>query len=436
VAVSTLALHDALAGIAGREHVLRDASALAPYAVDGLVPAAVVRPDRPEQVSRALALCAAERLAVVPRGAGTSLGLGNPPRRLDVVLELSRLRTVREYVPEDMVATVEAGVTLDALGAHLAPHRQMLALDPPGGGARSVGGVLATHASGPLRFRYGTGRDLLLGARFVQADGTLTWGGAKVVKSVTGYDVPKLLVGSLGTLGVLVEATVRLHPVPPASRSWQLGFPSPDAAAGFLAALLDSPIQPDRAALLDASGLRRVGLSVEPLAVLLSISSVAEAVDAQGQALERLAAEHRGRSAPLAESAWPGLGLAVSGPILLRAAGEPRRLLHWVAQAQAAASRVGVEMALLAQPGHGVLQVSIWGVPHSTRAVDDLVLPLRRALEADGGSLILERAPVWLKNQCEAWGSIHQEILKIMNRIKGEFDPHGLLSPGRFVGGL
>jgi glycolate oxidase FAD binding subunit len=396
----------------------------------------VIRPDHAEQVSRVLALCAAQRLAVVPRGAGTSQGLGNPPRRLDVVLELSRLASVREYVPEDMVVTVEAGVTLDALAAHLAPHRQMLALDPPGGGSRSVGGVLATHASGPLRFRYGTGRDLLLGARFVQADGTLTWGGAKVVKSVTGYDVPKLLVGSLGTLGVVVEATLRLHPLPPASRSWRLGFPSHDAASGFLAALLDSPLQPERAALVDGAGLRRVGLTVDPIAMLLSISSVAEAVEVQGQALERLAVEYQGRSEPLTETAWVGLGLAVTGPVLLRAACEPSRLLYWVAQAQAAAIRVGVETALLAQPGNGVLQVSIWGAQDPTRIVNDLVLPLRWALEAAGGSLVVERAPVQMKSQCEVWGAIQPEILAIMERIKSEFDPHGLLSPGRFVGGL
>jgi glycolate dehydrogenase FAD-binding subunit len=436
MAVSAPALHDALADIAGREHVLGDAAALAPYAVDGMVPGVVIRPDRAEQVSRVLALCAAERLAVVPRGAGTSQGLGNPPRRLDVILELSRLAAVREYVPEDMVATVEAGVSLDALAAHLAPHRQMLALDPPGGGSRSVGGVLATHASGPLRFRYGTGRDLLLGARFVQADGTLTWGGAKVVKSVTGYDVPKLLVGSLGTLGVLVEATVRLHPVPPASRSWQLGFPAPDAAAGFLAALLDSPIQPDRAVLVDAAGLRRVGLSVDPLAVLLSISSVPEAVDAQGQTLERLAAEHRGRSTPLAESTWPRLGLALNGPTLLRAAGEPRRLLHWTGEAQAAATRAGAGISVLAQPGHGVLQASFAPSQDPARIARDLVLPLRRALEAEGGSLVIERGPVDLKSQCDVWGDIRPEILAITRRIKTEFDPYGLLSPGRFVGGL
>jgi glycolate oxidase FAD binding subunit len=261
VAVSAPALHDALLDIAGAAHVLRDPGALAPYAVDGVVPSAVVRPGSADEVSRVLALATAEKLGVIPRGAGTGQGLGNPPRRLDVVLELGRLTAVRDYVPEDMVATVEAGLTLGALAAQLASHRQMLALDPPGGEPRTIGGVLATHASGPRRFRYGTGRDLLLGARFVQADGTITWGGAKVVKSVTGYDVPKLLVGSLGTLGVLVEATLRLHPMPPESRSWQLGFSSAEAARDFLSALLDSPLQPDRVALLDVGALRSVGLT-------------------------------------------------------------------------------------------------------------------------------------------------------------------------------
>jgi glycolate oxidase FAD binding subunit len=436
VAVSAGAVHEALADIAGREHCLREASALARYAVDGVIPSLVVRPATADEVSRVVALCAAERLAIAPRGSGSSTGLGNPPRRLDVVLELRRLRAVREYVPEDMVATVEAGATLDALAAHFAPHRQALTLDPPGGGARTVGGVLATHASGPLRFRYGTGRDLLLGARFVQADGTLTWGGAKVVKSVTGYDVPKLLVGSLGTLGVLVEATLRLYPMPPASRTWRLGFPSRAGAEAFLAALLDSPLQPDRAALLDAAALRRSGLAVDPIGLLLSISSAAEAVEHQGQALGRLAAGHGGVSDEVPDTAWAGLGGAVDGPVLLRAVGEPRRLLDWVGEAHAAAARAGADVMVLAQPGHGVLQISVRDAFDARRVARDLVRPLRQALEADGGSLVVERGPVDVKADCEVWGTIDPEVLAIMGRIKSEFDPAGLLNPGRFVGGL
>ncbi|HSB40434.1 MAG TPA: FAD-binding oxidoreductase [Methylomirabilota bacterium] len=436
MAVSVPAVHEALADLVGRAHCLREAAALAAYAVDGMAPSVVVRPGRPEEVSGVLALCAAERLAVMPRGAGTSVGLGNPPRRLDVVLELRRLGAVREYVPEDMVATVEAGATLDALSAHFGPQGQLLALDPPGGAARSVGGVLATHASGPLRFRYGTGRDLLLGVRFAQADGTLTWGGAKVVKSVTGYDVPKLLVGSLGTLGVIVEATLRLQPAAPARRSWRLGFPSRDAAGAFVAALLDSTIEPDRAALLDRAAQGRAGLEVDPLAVLLSIGSAAAAVEHQGQALARLAAGHGGRSEAVPEQAWAGLDAVVQGPILLRAAGEPRRLVHWTGEARTAAERAGVEPALLGQPGHGVLQIALGEGAEPGRVARDLIGPLRQALEAEGGSLVVERAPLELKKLCDVWGSIDTGTLAIMSRIKGEFDPAELLNPGRFVGGL
>ena len=436
MAVSVPAVHEALADLVGREHCLREASALAAYAVDGVTPSVVVRPGRAEEVSGVLALCAAERLAVMPRGAGTSVGLGNPPRRLDVVLELGRLRAVREYVPEDMVATVEAGATLGALSAHFGPQGQLLALDPPGGAARSVGGVLATHASGPLRLRFGTGRDLLLGVRFVQADGTLTWGGAKVVKSVTGYDVPKLLVGSLGTLGVLVEATLRLQPAAPARRSWRLSFPFRDAAGAFVAALLDSTIEPDRAALLDGVALARLGLGVDPLAVLISIGSAAAAVEQQGQALAGLAAGHGGRSEAMPEETWSRLGAVLQGPILLRAAGEPSRLLHWTGEARAAGQRVGVRPALLGQPGHGVLHIALEECAEAARMVGDMIRPLRQALEAEGGSLVIERAPLELKKQCDVWGSINHEILTIMRRIKAEFDPAGLLNPGRFVGGL
>jgi glycolate oxidase FAD binding subunit len=224
--------------------------------------------------------------------------------------------------------------------------------------------------------------------------------------------------------------------MPPATRSWRLGFPSREAAAAVLAALLDSPLQPDRAALLDGAALRRTGLAVDAIGLLLSISSAAEAVEHQGRSLVRLAGVHGGRSDEVAGAAWAGLGAAVDGACLLRAVAEPRRLLDWVGEAHAAAARARVEVMLLAQPGHGVLQLSVRGSFDAGRVAKDLVEPLRRALEAEGGSLVIERGPIELKSQCDAWGTINPEILNIMARVKAEFDPADLLNPGRFVGGL
>src|SRR3972149_2539355 len=178
------------------------------------------------------------------------MGLGNPPRRLDGVLDLAGLAAVVDYEPADLTTTVQCGIPLAALAPRLAAQRQFFPLDPLDGSSRSAGGVPPANASGPLRYRYGTPRDLLLGVRFVQADGTVTWGGARVVKSVTGYDVPKLMVGSLGTLGVLVEPPLRHHPVPQAERTWIVTFPTAERAAGLLAAILDSSLQPNRLQIL------------------------------------------------------------------------------------------------------------------------------------------------------------------------------------------
>jgi glycolate oxidase FAD binding subunit len=203
-----------------------------------------------------------------------------------------------------------------------------------------------------------------------------------------------------------------------------------------VAGLLDSALQPDRAALLDAAALRRAGLAIDPIGLLLSISSAAEAVEHQGQALARLAAGHGGRSDEVPDTAWVGLGATVDGAILLRAISEPRRLLDWAGEAQRAAARAGVESMLLAQPGHGVLQLSVRGGFDAGLVVRELVLPLRRALEAEGGNLIVERGPIELKTECDVWGGIKPEIMAIMRRMKAEFDPAGVLNPGRFVGGL
>ena len=436
MAVSSPALSAALAEIVGRKHLFADPARLAASAVDGVTPRWIARAGRVEEVSRLLALATAERLAVAPRGSGSSMALGNAPRRLDLVLDLGRLTGVTDYVPEDMVASAAAGTALGALGERLARERQRLAIDPLGGAMRSIGGVLAAHASGPLRFRYGTARDLLLGVRFVQADGTVTWGGSRVVKSVTGYDVPKLLVGSLGTLGVIVEATLRVHPVPPATGSWLCAFSSPEAAQGFLSALLASPIEPDRLVLLGSSARRSCGWPGPGPAVLVSVASVEEAVTTQAAALADLASREGGEFRSIPSSAWETLGAALDAQVLLRLAGEARRIAAWLGRVEELAATAGLDVAGVGQAGHGVLQVAVRGVESAPSLGRDLVARLREELRAEGGSVVVERAPVALKSDLDVWGPIQSESMAIMERLKREFDPDGILNPGRFAGGL
>src|SRR5450755_2116182 len=205
-------------------------------AVGGVVPSYVATPTSTQEASAVLRAAAGLGLAVVPRGCGTRLDWGAPPSRCDLVVDTRLMDTVLEHAAGDLVARVQAGVRLDRLADVLGQASQRLALDPPGsespanggdlaeggtgvcgtGVCGTVGGLIATGVAGPLRLRFGSPRDLLIGITMVRADGTVARAGGKVVKNVAGYDIGKLLAGSYGTLGLITEATFRLHPLPEA----------------------------------------------------------------------------------------------------------------------------------------------------------------------------------------------------------------------------
>jgi glycolate oxidase FAD binding subunit len=425
VPVSIQALTDALAGVVGRDRLLTDSPRLTSYAVDGLLPAWVARPTRVEEVSRLLTLASEERLAVVPRGGGTLMDLGNPPRRVDGVLDLSDLSSVVDYEPADLTASVQCGISIGALAARLTARRQFLPLDPLEGMSRSVGGVLATNGSGPLRYRYGTPRDLLLGVRFVQADGTVTWGGARVVKSVTGYDVPKLMVGSLGTLGVLVEATLRLHPLPEAEGAWLATFSSAEGAAAFLARVLDSTLQPSRLQILSDRAATTVAVS---------FGSVPEAVRAQGESVVALARREGGRATEAPPGFWSSLrALLADSTVLLKLAALPSDTAVLCGEIQRLGAGLGISAAIVGEAGNGILHVALKGTLPTAEWEARVVLLLRERLAPSGGSAVVERAPLPLKERLDVWGPIDPAALAIMKRLKTEFDPLGVLNPGRYV---
>jgi glycolate oxidase FAD binding subunit len=431
VAVSALALGEALAGIVGPDGLLTRPAALEGAAVDGVRPSWVALPRSAEEVGRLLALATEERLAVCPRGSGSAFDLGNPPRRLDLVLDLSRLAAVLAHEPEDLTATFQCGIRLSSLQERLGKERQFLPLDPLGAPGRSLGGVLATDASGPLGCRYGTARDLLLGVRFVQADGTLTWGGARVVKSVTGYDVPKLMVGALGTLGVLVEATLRLHPLPEAEETWLAAFDSADAAGAFLAAVLDSTLEPSRLELCAAPP------RPEEAVVAISFGSAAAAVRAQGERAAAMARRQGGRVAAAPERFWSDLGAPLAeAPVRLKVSTLIAETASVLDEVRRLARREGASLVVAAEAARGVLHVGLGGAGEPARWERGIVNPLRERLAPAGGGVVVERAPRALKERLDVWGALDEGTLGIARRVKAEFDPLGILNPGRSVGRL
>jgi glycolate oxidase FAD binding subunit len=434
-AVATRSVVAALRAVTAADRVIDEAVALAAFALDGVAPRWVARPSSVGQLAAVMTVAAEEGLAVAPRGAGAALDLGAPPARLDLVVDLAGLDAIVEHNADDLTVTVQAGLSLHALNRYLQAHRQFLPLDPVGD-AHTVGGIAATGISGPLRFRYGTMRDLLLGVRFVQADGVLTWGGSKVVKSVTGYDIPKLMVGALGTLGVLAELTLRLHSRPDVERTWLVALPSAGAAQTLVASILDSTLQPNRIELLDEHALRVAALPVSPMAVLVSFGSVEEAVAEQGDRLTRLA-RHAGGEARAAAGEWTTTAdhAVGDGRTTLRVGSLPSRLASTFETLTRALTRVhGARSAASAHAGIGVWRVLIDGGTPETIAT--LVAQLREGVAEHGGYVVVTGGPAAVRRRVDPWGPIAPDALALMRSIKATFDPDGRLNPGRFVSGL
>src|SRR5881409_2217873 len=223
----------------GPEHV-RPASPA--DAVSGVRPKLVVDPGTEKELAEVLRLSNEAGLAVIPRGNGTKLGWGNPPTRADLILSTTRLNEIIEHAWADLTVTVEAGCTIQRLQETLAQHGQRLALDPLWPEKATIGGVLSANDSGALRLRFGALRDLIIRATIALADGTLASSGGKVVKNVAGYDLPKLVTGALGTLGVITRAVFRLHPLPRHSRSFTISVSNPREAQQIILAIQDSKL--------------------------------------------------------------------------------------------------------------------------------------------------------------------------------------------------
>jgi glycolate oxidase FAD binding subunit len=422
----------ALRAVTRADRVADEPAALDAFAIDGVVPRWIARPASVDELAAIMTIAAEEKLAVAPRGAGSVLDLGAPPTRLDLVVDLGAFDAIVEYNADDLTVTVQAGCSLHALNRHLKLHRQFLPLDPPGD-AHSVGGVAAAALSGPLRFRYGTMRDLLLGVRFVQADGVPTWGGSKVVKSVTGYDVPKLMVGALGTLGVLAELTLRLHALPEAEGTWFVTLPSAGAAQALVSAILDSTLQPNRLELMDEAALRAASMPASPLALLASFGSVAEAVAEQGERLTRLARDAGGEARGVTGE-WTTTTERTPHRTTLRVGSLPGRLAATFDTLRGALARLGAVSTLAAHAGLGLWRVTIDGA--APDAIASLVTRLREAVAEHDGYVVVTGGPADVRRRVNPWGPIPPGALALMRAVKTTFDPDGRLNTGRFVNGL
>jgi glycolate oxidase FAD binding subunit len=450
----------------GQIHV-RDASA--DDAVDGVMPRWVVAPGSAAEAAGVLRVASENGLRVIPRGGGTKLDWGNPPSGADIILSIKRLDRVLEHAFGDMTTTVQAGCTVAEFNRRLTAHEQRLAVDPLWPEHATIGGILAVNDSGALRATFGALRDQLIGITVALADGTIARSGGKVVKNVAGFDLPKLFTGSFGTLGVIVEATFRLYACPKASRVVRFGVPDHHVLRRALTAL-------------NAKSSLTTGVQIEArsdgaLSLVIHIEGLRESIDEKARRVAQAAfdagvfgensqcKDNSGgdRAARLSVgSAWAdafsgarpnrtesakadptedSAGDSLSGAEFLFAAADacvsrisllPTQWPVFLQALQTIATPAGLAWNVVGQAmGVGLLELR--GLTDEGFA--NCLSELRDYLGKSEGSLVILRGSREVKSKIDAWPNC-DSALPLMRRIKEQFDPNRILSPGRFMGGI
>jgi glycolate oxidase FAD binding subunit len=402
---------------------------------DGRMAVATDRPETFEALQAVVLERSLQGHALYPQGGRTALDYGGTPRAAGVAIDTRALDRVIDYPSADMTITVEAGITLGRLRTVLAEKRQRLLVDAPRADEATLGGIFATNTTGSRRLGAGRPRDQIIGVSFVTSDGARVKGGGRVVKNVAGYDFPKLLTGSMGTLGILTQMTLKVRPIPDASALVWAGFDDSDKVASALDLLNTSGTRPIALDVLNRSGARLIGeplgLPASAWVVVVGFEDNAPSVEWQ---LERIRAEHclsdpaivRDEQAEPLWSALTEFPAAEVGSFSIVAALRPSMVASFAGLLDAE------RWAILTHAGNGIVRAHALG----TIELDEATPTLKRLREfaaAQGGSVILPRCPTAWKEPLRVWGDPRSDW-EIAERVKRALDPKGLMNPGRFVG--
>jgi glycolate oxidase FAD binding subunit len=354
------------------------------------------KPATEEELARRLHEAAKEGLAVFPVGGGRAAEMGDPPVREGIELRTTALDRVLEHSQADMVVSVEAGITLEALQGELGKRGQFLPLDPFNSPGHTIGGLLASGWTGPLRLRYGSPRDFLIGIRVALPDGRLASAGGRVVKNVSGYDLMKLHYGALGTLGVIVAASFKVFPKP----------------------LQDVTVESTHDSIVDAwvAADRALAMPMAPAAVELF---------SNGRVLARFLGSPEATKRMVADLGWKAVDATAWDLHSKAAPARWARIAMPRHQLRSIVDNLGADEQWWASPGTGLANWDVGGGAEEVRSV-------RTAAGAAGGSVVLLAGPSEFRHDAGAWGT-PPATLHLMRRLRSAFDPNHVINPGRFV---
>jgi glycolate oxidase FAD binding subunit len=451
---AAISLVSRLGELVGSGRVITDAASLAAYEVDGHRPSAALQPSSVVDIAETLRFASAERLAVIPIGGRTHLHIGMPPHPYELALDVSQMNRVLAFEPHDLTLGVEPGITHAELDRTLREKGQFLPLAPPLAERATMGGTVAAAADTPFRYAHGTARDFLLGIEFVTGEGIVSKSGGRVVKNVTGYDLHKLFIGSLGTLGVITRLNFRTFPLPPDQKMFVAAFRQAAGALALCRAITKSPLQPRILDVLDpgAANLfatRDAGLwardswlvvieAAGQEAVLERYARDLAAISKEAHASEFVALDKSQRDqifACLCEFCPLAFG-ATSSAMIFRVASLASTLPALLEGMRKLADAHALKHAILIR-ALGVVYFALLP-PAVSKIFPELLSCSREMMDLGvtcGAAPMIERCPLEIKKTLDIWPPAWAEH-EIAERLKHVFDPNSILSPGRFRGGI
>jgi len=379
-------------------------------------------------VAAAVRICSEAQATLAPWGGGTAMILGNPPRTLDVVVKSTRLNRVIDHDHANLTATVQSGITLNALQSALAPHKQFVPFDPPLPGRSTVGGIVAANLNGPRRSSYGSVRDLVIGMRVVLASGETIKAGGKVVKNVAGYDMCKLFTGSLGTLGIITEVTLRVAPVAESSATV--------VVTGSLAQATQLANQLAASKLLPTAVFLSNDFTEQTWQLAVGFEGFTATVARQLQDLVSMAQPMRMNTNTLGaekhQRVWQEMhDFPLQRNQIIYRVTVPRASVMEIVNAANRWHNDGRNPVLIVDLTIG----TVWFALHpSIESAADFPKLIALAQKQHGHAVMFV-APSEHKSAIDVWGPAPPS-LALMREIKQQFDPKGILNPGRFIGGL
>ncbi|WP_174732303.1 FAD-binding oxidoreductase [Mesobacillus harenae] len=406
---------------------------------------AVVYPESEEDISAILKYANTKGLTITVMGGGTKRGYGGLTETTDILLSLERHRGIVEHTPGDMTLTVKAGTPFKELQDYLAKHKQKISLDPFWPEQATIGGIIAANESGPKRLGYGSARDAVIGLRTVYPDGKVIRSGGKVVKNVAGYDMNKLFIGSMGTLGVVSEVTVKLRPLPKCESLVLVSFPEghQDKIQPFAVKVLDSMIEPVSLELLNPTLADRL-TGQKNYTLVLSFEDVESSVQYQENFIKNILPEGTELKIVSKEEAdvfWkkfyhhiPNGAAEITSETeaSLKVGSVNLKVLQILKNSELLQDQFNVSVEAHGGLGHGLSQIHIRGAGKDVAAA---VTEAREIAEKEGGYAVLKHLPFKLRKEVDVWGKSPSYFF-LLQGIKATVDPKKTLNPNRFVGGI